>query len=264
LTPDIAALAGRLRPVAGDDAHLEARWILEDAASDPARLERFIARRLGGEPLDRVLGHRGFWTLDLLVTPDTLSPRPDTETIVRTACDHLRQREGDGPFRFLDLGTGTGALLLALLAEFDDATGLGIDLSAAALAVAARNAARNRLAGRAQFSTGDWADGVGEQFDLVVSNPPYIPSADIAALDPAVRDHDPRLALDGGGDGLDAYRAILRECKRLLKADGLLALELGYGQAASVSQLGRAAGLDVREIRRDLGGVERAMILAQA
>jgi release factor glutamine methyltransferase len=265
LSDDAAALALRLRAVAGEDAALEARWMLEDAGGDSDLLESFVAKRLSGMPLDRVLGHRGFWTLDLLVTPDTLAPRPDSETIIRAACDHLkRPKIDDWPLRVLDLGTGTGALLLALLAEFPSASGIGVDLSVAALDVARANARRNGLADRAQFIAGDWATGIDERFDAILSNPPYIPKAEIAALDAAVRDHDPHLALDGGADGLEAYRAILGDAGRVLKPKGLLVLELGIGQAEDVAQLAAAAGLSLLEIRRDLGGIERAMVLAVA
>ncbi|MGL4242093.1 MAG: peptide chain release factor N(5)-glutamine methyltransferase [Beijerinckiaceae bacterium] len=251
------ALAERLHPVAGEAAAIEARWLLEAVAGDGARLEELVRRRLGGEPVDRVIGSRGFWTLDLAVTPAVLSPRPDTETIVRAALDHAPQAAS-----ILDLGTGSGAILLALLAELPEAAGLGVDLSASALDVARGNAARAHLGARASFLQGGWDAALGRRFDLVVSNPPYIPSADIATLDREVRDHDPHLALDGGEDGLACYREIVPLLLRLLTPAGVAVLEIGIGQGEAVSVLAAAAELTVVEIRQDLGGVPRAVVLA--
>jgi release factor glutamine methyltransferase len=250
------SLARRLRPAAGDAAAIEARWLTDAAAGDATALEGFARRRLAGEPVDRIIGSRGFWTLDIAVTPAVLSPRADTETVVRAALDHAGR-----PRDILDLGTGSGAILLALLAELPDATGVGVDASAEALKVAEANARSNGLAGRAAFLLGGWDAALGQLFDLVVSNPPYIPTADIAGLDPEVRDHDPHLALDGGADGLDAYRAILPLLPRLLTDDGFAVLEIGFGQGAAVSALSAASGLRVVEIRPDLGGVPRAVVL---
>ena len=217
------AAEARLRAAGVDTPELDARLLAEhalgltreqllmnpDAPVAPeaaARLHALVERRAAREPVSRILGERAFWTLELALNPDTLDPRPDTETIVEAALDALPGR--DAPLRILDLGTGTGCILLALLAERPNATGLGIDLSPQAVAAAAANAAPNGLAERARFQTGNWGDGLAERFDLVVSNPPYIPSGDIASLDPEVREHDPLRALDGGTDGLDAYRAI--------------------------------------------------------
>jgi release factor glutamine methyltransferase len=253
----LSALADRLSPIAGEAARLEARWLVEAAGGDARMLDSFVARRLAGEPVDRIVGSRGFWTFDLAVTPDVLSPRADTETIVRAALERL----GPAP-RILDLGTGSGAILLALLAERPDATGLGVDLSPAALTVARRNADRTGLAARVAFLAGGWDAALGQRFDLVVSNPPYIPTADIADLDPEVRDHDPHLALDGGADGLDAYRILLPLLPGLLTEGGFAVLEIGFGQGDDVSRLAADAGLAVLEIRPDLGGVPRAVVLA--
>ncbi len=259
--PTRKALAARLAAVAGEAANVEARWLLSES-QDPTTLEARVLRRLAGEPLDRVLGHRGFWTLELEVTPGVLSPRADTETIVRTALDLLPANARACP-RILDLGVGSGAILLALLAELPRGTGVGVDASDAALEAAARNARTNGLADRVSFLRGSWDAALGRTFDLVVSNPPYIPSGDIATLDREVRDHDPHLALDGGPDGLDCYRALVPELGALLAPDGLAVLEIGIGQADSVSALATGAGLCVLEIRPDFGGVPRAVALAQ-
>ncbi len=223
-------------------------------------LSAWIDRRLQGEPVTRITGRRDFWTLDLRVTPDVLDPRADTEVIIETALELLGTRRTQA-LRILDLGTGTGALLLALLSECPHATGVGIDLSPAACAVAQDNAQRNGLAARASFQQGHWADALNETFDLVVSNPPYIESATIAALDAEVREHDPMLALDGGADGLSAYRAIIHDLPRLLSPNGLCVLELGIGQAGAVTALAEGVGLTQKALRRDLGGVERALAL---
>jgi release factor glutamine methyltransferase len=252
-----------LRDCAGAAAGIEARWLVEASGGNADVLADYLDRRRAGEPVDRILGRRGFWTLDLSVTSATLSPRSDTETIVRTTLDHLRTagRTSDR-LRLLDLGTGTGAILLALLSELPNSVGLGIDLSEAALEVAATNAALADLLRRTDWRQGNWADDLIGPYDIIVSNPPYIPTADIAMLDPEVRDHDPHLALDGGPDGLECYRAILPQIARLLSRNGLAVLELGYGQADAVSQLATEAGLVVVEIRPDLGGVPRALVLA--
>lgn len=254
-----------LRPVAGAAAALEARWLLEAASENDEVLAGLLARRLAGEPVDRILGRRGFWTLDLKIAPDVLSPRSDTETIVRAALERLagEGRTGDR-LRLLDLGTGTGAILLALLSELPNAVGLGIDASDAALETAATNAALAGLPARTDWRKGDWGSGLSGPFDVIVSNPPYIPSGDIAALDREVRDHDPVLALDGGADGLACYRAILPRLTGLLAPRGFAVLEIGFGQDRDVAALARAAMLDVVGLKPDLGGVPRAMVLRPA
>jgi release factor glutamine methyltransferase len=255
------SLAERLRVVAGDDAALEARLLVEAAKGDAAWLERAVARRLAREPVDRIIAQRGFWTLELSITPATLAPRPDTETVVSLACDLMKTRRLE-PLRILDLGTGTGAILLALLTELPNATGLGRDISAEALDVARQNAILNGLAVRARFEQASWLDNLEGAFDLIVSNPPYIPTAEIATLDEEVRNHDPHLALDGGADGLDPYRAILPHLGRRLTDRGFAVLEFGQGQAADVARLAYAEQLQVIEIRRDFGGIERAIALS--
>lgn len=231
--------------------------------AEAAVLAASLARRRDGEPVDRILGYREFWGLRLALGPATLAPRPDTETLVEAALTAFAGRSA--PRRVLDLGVGTGALLLALLHEWPMATGLGIDLSPEAIAVARENAVANGLDQRATFQAGDWGAGVDERFDLVVSNPPYIPTDVVPGLSREVRLHDPVLALDGGPDGLTAYRAIIGQAAALLTAEGLLILELGQGQEEAVAALAVAAGLrPMGAARRDLGGVPRAFVARRA
>ncbi len=260
--PQQRAVAERLRLVAEEAAMLEARWLLEEAGEDSAKLEAFITRRLSGEPVDRIIGHRGFWTLDLKVTPATLSPRSDTETVVRAGRDiMLARHKKHSSLHILDLGTGAGAILLALLDEFPRAAGLGIDISEEALLVARGNAGATGLSSRAIFRQGDWTAGLTGPFDLIVSNPPYIPTPEIAGLDSEVRDHDPHLALDGGEDGLACYRALLPQIPPLLTPGGMVVLEFGQGQGAAVVDIALSCGLSFLEFRNDLNGIERAVIL---
>jgi release factor glutamine methyltransferase len=256
------AVAERLREVAEDAAMLEARWLIEEAGDDSTKLEAFITRRIAGEPVDRITGYRGFWTLDLKVTSATLSPRSDTETVVRAGRDVMLVRhDKQTPLRILDLGTGTGAILLALLDEFPGANGLGVDLSEDALLVARENAERTGLSSRATFQQGDWTADLTGTFDLIVSNPPYIPTPEIAGLDPEVRDHDPHLALDGGMDGLVCYRVLLPQIPPLLAPGGMTVLEFGQGQGAAVQHIALSCGLSLVEFRNDLNGIERTIIL---
>jgi len=228
-------------------------------------ISALAARRLQHEPVSRILGHREFWDLDLYVSPDVLVPRPETETIVEAALDtvlHAGARQEK--LRILDIGTGTGALLLALLQELPNAVGIGSDISERAIAVARGNAERNGLAPRARFVVCNMADGIEGPFDLVVSNPPYIPHAEIATLMPEVRDYDPSLALDGGTDGLDAYRAIARDAQRLLAPHAPVVVELGIGQESAVTALFQQAGLTVTPARADLAGIARALVAQKA
>lgn len=223
------------------------------------RLARFAVRRLAGEPVARILGQREFWGVPLRLGADTLVPRPDTETVVEVALEFLRAEARPHP-RILDIGTGSGAILLALLSECRDATGIATDISLGTLRIARTNAAALGLSDRAHFVACDYASALSGSFDLIVSNPPYIPAGDIAALDTEVRDHDPRRALDGGADGLDAYRRIAPESVRLLRAGGALVVEIGQGQDDDVAALMRAAGLTVSEPPRvDLGGILRVV-----
>lgn len=261
------AIALALKRAGIGDFTFEARILVEDLAgdSDPideaasARLNDALARRLAGEPLWRVIGAREFWGLTFTLSQGTLEPRPDSETLIEAALIHLAARRHE-PLRVLDLGTGTGCLLIATLREFPQATGLGIDLSADAVATASANAARNGVAERAAFRQGDWTDGVEERFDLVLSNPPYIASDEIAELDRNVREHDPHLALDGGLDGLTAYRALAAALPGHLNSGGHAILEIGAGQEAAVVALMEQAGLRHLHSRRDLGGHIRALV----
>lgn len=218
-------------------------------------------RRLAHEPIARILGMKEFWGLPLLVTAAVLVPRPETETVVEAALAAIETRGSrTRPWRIADLGTGSGALLLALLSELPCARGVGTDRSIAALAVAKENAVRLGLAGRAGWVGCDQGAALSGGWDLVVANPPYVASDDIATLAPEVRDFCPHLALDGGRDGLDAYRVIAADATRLLAVGGSVIVELGIGQAHSVSDLFTAAGLGVDwPARADLAGIPRAL-----
>ena len=223
-------------------------------------IDALAARRLRHEPVSRILGRKEFWSLPLDVSHAVLVPRPDTETVVEAALDCIaRDNLRLAPLRILDIGTGSGALLLALLTELKNGNGVATDISPAAIAVARGNAERLGLSPRCTFVVCDIAGGVTGPFDLIVSNPPYIAHADIAALEPEVRDHDPALALDGGIDGLDAYRAIASQAIHLLAPCGRLIVELGAGQEPAVRDLFSKAGLTVSGVRADLAGIPRAL-----
>ena len=227
-------------------------------------IERFAARRLAGEPVARIVGQKEFWSLPLAVTPAVLVPRPETETVVELALALLDQDgERTRALRIADLGTGSGAILLALLSELPNAQGIGTDIDVSALGVARANARQLHLGGRADFIVCDYATALEGPFDLVVSNPPYVASTDIAALAREVRDHDPRHALDGGADGLAAYRAIAADAPRLLGPAGHLVVEIGAGQQRQVSGLFAAAGLAIAGTRHDLAGMARAIAAKQ-
>ncbi len=268
------AAQARLKEGRIDSPSIDARLLLEAAAgasrmdilTDPYRavsadqlamLEGFIDRRLKREPVSRILGRKGFWKIMLNVTPDVLSPRPDTETILDIAMLAHAPHEA---FTVADLGTGSGAILLAILSERPAAKGVGTDISFEALAVARENATNLDLDGRATFLRTEWASGFADQsFDLVVSNPPYIPSGDIPGLDPEVRDHDPILALDGGPDGLEAYRQLAPEIKRILKAGGVFAVEIGWDQGEAVKALFVDQGFENVIVVKDLGDRHRVV-----
>ena len=267
------AVRKRLEAAGVDTPVLDARLLLEagagvarlDIITDPRRLlseaqvaavETLAARREAREPISHILGRKPFWTLELVVTPDVLTPRPETELVVEAALEMLAQ---DARARVLDLGVGSGAILLAVLHERSNATGVGVDVSEAALAVARRNAEQLGLSGRLTLQRGDWGAGLEGRFDLVLANPPYVRSADIAGLQPEVARYEPRLALDGGADGLEAYRDILRELARLLAPGGAFAFEVGRGQAEAVEALARAQGLVTDSARTDLAGTVRVV-----
>ena len=268
------AARDRLKATGIEMPVIDARLLLEAAAgatradllNDPQRqltdeqtrtLDTYLERRERREPIAHILGRKGFWTVMLSVGPQVLTPRPDTELVVIAALERL---EPAAPARILDLGTGSGAILLAMLAERPAAKGLGVDISEEALAVARENAANLGLAGRTALLRGDWTAGLeNDGYDLVVSNPPYIPTEDISSLDPEVRQYEPLAALDGGPDGLDAYRALAPEILRVLKPGGGFVVEIGYDQGPDVTALFEAAGAAELELRQDLGGRDRVV-----
>ena len=227
-----------------------------------ARLEALVARRQAREPYSRLSGRRPFWTLDLVLSPETLDPRPDSETLVEVVLAAVPDRGAS--LRLLDLGTGTGCLLLALLSELPNAVGVGVDILGGATAVARRNAAAHGLGDRALFVVADWAQAIGVgAADVVVANPPYIRSDGIDRLAPEVARHEPRMALDGGSDGLDAYRVLAGELPRLVRHGGLAAIELGVGQREPVARLMHAGGLAIQAVRCDLSGVPRVLLMTR-
>lgn len=222
-------------------------------------------RRLAGEPLQHILGRAGFWTLDLIADKRALAPRPDSETLIEAALALPQTRSNPGwPARILDLGTGSGCLLLALLSEFPQARGVGVDLSAQALEQARENAARNGLAARARWLQGDWFAPLGDEkpFHFIVSNPPYIATAAIEGLQREVRDHDPRLALDGGPDGLGCYRRLAGELAGWLAPGGAALFEIGFDQEHTVRAVFEASGWLVGPAIRDLAGHPRVLAVS--
>lgn len=233
------------------------------AAAEHDAIAALVRRRLAREPVARIVGFKEFWSLQLDVAAATLVPRPETETVVEAALAAIEQRHARcRPLRIADLGTGSGAILLALISELPQAFGVGTDVSPAALAVARDNATRLGLRATS-FVACNMAAALRGPFDLIVSNPPYIASGDIGGLAPEVRDFDPRAALDGGPDGLDCYRMIAAAAPALLAPDGLLIVELGAGQADAVAALFAAAGLAPARPRADLSGVPRALCAAK-
>lgn len=271
------ALAAQLKSAQRDEAELDARILLGAALgldltgliaqaarplteAEAARLTQHAERRIAGEPVARILGTREFWGLPFRLSEATLVPRPDTETVVELALEIFREQTTSHPPRIADIGTGSGAILLALLHEIPDAFGVGTDLSLSALATARSNAIALGLADRAAFVACSYAAALRGPFDLIVSNPPYIPSAEIPTLSIEVREHDPHLALDGGNDGYDAYRALIPQATERLAPGGALIVEAGQGQARNIETLMAAAALVVeRSPKADLAGIPRAV-----
>lgn len=266
----LRGIAGRLEAAGIEDARREARILLAaalklDAAGllllrdvAEAQFEAYVARRVNREPLAYILGRKEFWGMEFEVSPATLIPRPDSETLIEAALAAFPARERVRSI--VDLGTGTGCLLLAALREFPASFGVGVDLSAAAAALAARNARRLGLAGRSAFLAGNWSDALARKFDLVLSNPPYIAEPDLAGLMPEVARFEPVRALAAGADGLAAYRAIIGGLPGLLSESGAAILELGAGQAAPVAAMARAAGFKVA-LRADIADIPRAVTI---
>lgn len=236
--------------------HTNAAGLLTRDYVDPKAYEIVLARRAAREPLAYITGHREFWGLDFLTSPATLIPRPDSETLIETVL-----RSGQKPQMILDLGTGTGCLLLACLHEFPEAFGVGVDVNPEAAQLAELNAIKLGLRHRAAFLAGNWATALSGRFDLVLSNPPYIEPADIPLLMPEVAAYEPKTALDGGAGGLVAYQAIIGALPGILTKNGQAVLEIGIGQATSVEKIAEENGLNA-SVHRDISGLERAVLLA--
>ena len=271
--------AEKLRTAGVDDAMLDARILAanalglsreamlrephrELAAADLHKFDAMISRRCGREPVARILGRREFRSLSFRLAPDTLEPRPDSETVVEAAVDYGERLPEAVSLRVLDIGTGTGCLLLAVLNELPGSTGVGTDIALGAVETATRNAADLGLSDRAVFICTDWTDDVVGVFDLVVSNPPYIEAAEIETLAPEVSDHDPLRALDGGADGLDAYRMIAGRLGQVLSPAGVAVCEIGSTQRDAVAAIFAAQGFSLVETRDDFGGHPRALVFA--
>lgn len=273
----LSEAAARLAAAGIDNARAEARLLLAHALGvtrdetlgvtalapeQQAAFDALAARRAAREPLAYITGTREFWSLPLKVGPGVLVPRPETETLIEAALEAVPDRRAQ--LAVGDLGTGSGAILIAALKAFPHAVGLGLDTSREALAYARANGLAHNLSARAEFRLDDWADAPEDSFDLVFSNPPYISGAEIDRLEPEVARYEPRAALDGGADGLDAYRALAGLLPRLLTAKGMAVLELGAGQDAAMAAIFAGSGLEIRQIKPDLAGVPRALVLEKA
>jgi len=269
----------RLAAAGMNEAPLDARLLMQHAAGFdhtalisrmheampadlPAVYEELIARRLAGEPVSRIIGRREFYGLEFAVTPAVLDPRPETETLVDRVLDDWRGVAGQnaGPLRFADIGTGSGAIAVALLTHLPASRCVASDISPDALAIAAANARAHGVAGRIELVHADFAEGLVGPFDFVVSNPPYIASGDIGGLSREVKAHDPVLALDGGGDGFDAFRALFATVGDLLKPGGRLYMEMGAGQEEGLRELAAASDWDVIEVIADMAGIGRVAV----
>lgn len=236
----------------------------EAPVGEVGEFDALVARRAAREPLSRILGRREFWSLEFRITSDTLDPRPESETLIEAALEILGETAAARPLSVLDLGTGSGCLLLALLHELPLATGVGIDLSPAAATVARDNAAALGLADRAHFLVADWATSVNAAFDVILINPPYIRSRDIDRLEPEVADGDPRLALDGGADGLSCYRNLAHALPQLLSAEGVAIFEIGLGMAPAVTYLMTKNNLTLLNATKDLANTVRCLVFKAA
>ncbi len=273
----LAAARKRLQAAGIDDPLLDARLLIAEVVGfsltdfvmkpdrpitgeENARIAAMIERRASGEPVHRILGHREFYGLDLLLSKETLEPRPDTEVLVDTLRPVLKEvAAAKGSARILDMGTGTGAICLALLKECPEATGIGSDTSIDALETAAKNAARNGLGKRFETMRSDWFEKISGRFDIIVSNPPYIRTDVVATLDQEVRNHEPMAALDGGQDGLAPYRLIAADADRFLVENGIVGVEIGFDQMLDVSAIFASHGFSLLDAVKDYGGNDRVL-----
>lgn len=277
VSSELAAARKRLQAAGITDPLLDARLLIADVTGfsltdfvmkpdhsvtleESTRIAAMIERRAGGEPVHRILGHREFHGLDLLLSKETLEPRPDTEVLVDTLLPALKKAaSAKGRARILDLGTGTGAICLALLKECPQASGIGSDISVDALQTAAKNAARNGLSARFETMHSNWFEKVSSSFDIIVSNPPYIRSDVVTTLDREVRHHDPMAALDGGQDGLAPYRLIAADAGRFLVENGIVGVEIGFDQRLDVSAIFASHGFSLLDAVKDYGGNDRVL-----
>tara|TARA_B100001123_G_scaffold210175_1_gene237678 strand:+ start:306 stop:1166 length:861 start_codon:yes stop_codon:yes gene_type:complete len=273
----IESICKRLNAAGIDSARLDARLIVADSVGvdikdlinfsesclsiqQLSKIESKALARSKRQPMDKIRGLRGFWDLEFLVTKDTMSPRPDSEALIEAVIKLRPDRLSVQ--RILDIGTGTGCLLLSLLKEYHRAWGLGIDKSEEAILVASTNASAAKLCNRSSFIVGNWTNAIDSLFDLVVANPPYIPTNDIETLDPEVALHEPRMALDGGEDGVTSYRLLANALPKLLPPSGLVVFEIGHGQANTVNSLMESRGFKCLLVEKDLGGIPRALCYA--
>jgi release factor glutamine methyltransferase len=275
----VRLITGRFEAAGIDSARLDARVLVGFALNispeavfgypervleerEVSRLSALADRREKREPLARIVGEKEFWSLKFRVTEDTLVPRPDTETVVEAVLDQIN--DVAAPRKILDLGTGTGCLLISLLSELPHSSGIGVDISRRALKTAEENADLNAVGQRARFLENDWCKGLTKsfagEFDIIVSNPPYIPNHEIERLAPEVSGFEPVRALAGGNDGLDIYRLLVRDAKALALPGGIMAFETGWNQAEQVAELGRDEGLELLQVRSDLAGIPRCVM----
>ena len=278
LGPILAAAAAALAAAGFDDGRRQARRLAvaalglapaevfghpERAVAAPQRrrLQTMLRRMIAGEPLSRIDGRREFWGLEFALSADALDPRPESEAVVEAVLARIPRRAA--PLRLLDLGTGSGCLLLALLAELPRAIGVGVDIAAGAAATARMNAAALGLDRRARFLVGAWGSALRSRFAVIIANPPYVPRSALAELPRAVQGYDPHRALDGGHDGLEAFRAIAAGLSDLLAPEGIFATEVGIGQGEAVAALLESSGLSVEAIEPDLAGIARCVVAVQ-